>query len=374
MTLHNRRHPSLIVLSLASVLALSGCNHEAAEEVESETVVSVKVTPAALGTIRGVVHATGIVTPAAGADLVVVAPEGARIEEIPHAAGDPVRRGDLLVRFELPNSEAEVQRQQAEVVREQAALENARATQTRARELFERGVAARREVEEANRGVAEAEAMLTQAQASLVAARTVAGRATVRATFDGVVAKRMHNPGDLVEATSGDPVLRIIDPRRLEVVASVALRDAPRVVVGAPAHLAASSTMPAIDLKVLSRPAAVEPGTGTIPLRLGFATPANFAAGTPVEVEIDAEEHKDVVVVPAVAIVREGEETALFVSAGGKAQRRRVQTGLTDATNVEILSGVKAGEIVVVDGQAGLPDGAAITTGAEKGAEKGGEK
>ena len=42
------------------------------------------------------------------------------------------------------------------------------------------------------------------------------GRATVRATFDGVVAKRMHNPGDLVEATSGDPVLRIIDPRRLE--------------------------------------------------------------------------------------------------------------------------------------------------------------
>ena len=223
MTLHNRRRQSLVVLSLATLLALAGCSHEAAEEVESETVVSVKVTPAALGIIRGVVHATGIVTPAAGADLVVVAPEGARIEEIPHAAGDPVRRGDLLVRFELPNSEAEVQRQQAEVVREQAALENARAAQTRARELFERGVAARREVEEANRGVAEAEAMLTQAQASLVAARTVAGRATVRATFDGVVAKRMHNPGDLVEATSGDPVLRIIDPRRLEVVASVAL-------------------------------------------------------------------------------------------------------------------------------------------------------
>jgi len=140
--------------------------------------------------------------------------------------------------------------------------------------------------------------------------------------------------------------------------------------VGAPAHLAASSTMPAIDLKVLSRPAAVEPGTGTIPLRLGFATPANFAAGTPVEVEIDAEEHKDVVVVPAVAIVREGEETALFVSAGGKAQRRLVQTGLGDGTNVEILSGVKAGEMVIVDGQAGLPDGAAITTGAEKGGDK----
>jgi len=370
MTLHTPRHLSFVVVSLAALVALAGCSHQAAEEVESETVVSVKVTPASLGAIRGVVHATGIVTPAAGADLVVVAPEGARIEEIPHAAGDPVRRGDLLVRFELPNSAAEVQRQQAEVVREQAALENARAAQTRSRELFERGVAARREVEDANRGVAEAEAMLAQAQASLVAARTVAGRATVRATFDGVVAKRMHNPGDLVEATSGDPVMRIIDPHRLEVVASVALRDAPRVNVGAPAHLAASSTMPAIDLKVLSRPAAVEPGTGTIPLRLGFATPTNFAAGTPVEVEIEAEQHKDVIVVPAVAIVREGEETAVFVSSGGKAQRRHVQIGLADETNVEILSGVKAGEMVIVDGQAGLPDGAAITTAAEKAGEK----
>ena len=154
MTLDNCRPSLFVVVPFAVLVGLTACNHDAAEEVESETVVSVNVTPASLGTIRGVVHATGIVTPAAGADLVVVAPEGARIEEIPHAAGDPVRRGDLLVRFELPNSAAEVQRQQAEVVREQAALENARAAQTRARELFERGVAARREVEDANRGVA----------------------------------------------------------------------------------------------------------------------------------------------------------------------------------------------------------------------------
>ena len=70
----------------------------------------------------------------------------------------------------------------------------------------------------------------------------MAGRATVRATFDGIVARRMHNPGDLVEATASDPVLRVIDPRRLEVVAAVPLADAPRVEVGAPAHLTAAPT------------------------------------------------------------------------------------------------------------------------------------
>ena len=44
-----------------------------------------------------------------------------------------------------------------------------------------------------------------------------------------------------------------------------------------------------------------------------------------------------------------------------KAQRRAVRVGMSDGTDVEILSGVKAGERVIVDGQAGLPDDAAIT-------------
>jgi len=364
---HHRR----VALALLMLAALCSCSKETAEEVESETVVSVKTAPANRGNIRGVIHATGVVTPAAGADLVVVAPEGARIAEIPRAVGDRVRRGDLLVRFELPNSAAEAQRQQAEVTRAESALGNARAAQTRARELFDRGVAARKEVEEANRAVAEAEAAVTEARASLVAARTLAGRAVVRATFDGIVTKRLHNPGDLVEATSGDPVLRIIDPRRLEIVAAVPLADAPRIEVGASAVLSpAPPNAPDLRLKVISRPAAVETGTATIPVRLAFSEPSNFAVGTPLQVEIEAEHHQDVVVVPAVAIVREGEETAVFVASGGKAQRRHVQTGISDGTNVEILSGVKANEAVIVDGQAGLPDGASVTLGSEQGERK----
>ena len=121
----------------------------------------------------------------------------------------------------------------------------------------------------------------------------------MRATFDGVVAKRLHNPGDLVEATAGDPVLRVIDPRRLEVVASVPLADASRVVVGAPAHLVGTpDRRPEVGLKVLSRPAAVDAGTATIPVRLGLAAPTNLPVGTPVQVDIDAEQHTNVVLDP----------------------------------------------------------------------------
>lgn len=347
-----------VLILACTTLTFAACGSPAPEEVESETVVPVKVEPAQTGSIRASIHATGMVAPAPGADLMVVAPEPARIAEMPKAEGDRVAEGDVLVRFEIPSTVAEVARQRAEVERAHAQLDNARAAQTRARELFERGIAARKEVEDADRNIADAQAAGAQAQAALAAAETTVARATVRAPFSGVIARRMHNPGDVVEAVAGDPVLRLVDPRRLEVAASIPIADVGRVRVGAAAHLVGGG---AAALKVVSRPAAVEQGTASVPVRLAFASPANpLPVGTPVQVNIDAEEHTGVVVVRSVAIVREGEDTFVFVATGDKAERRPVMLGLADEMRAEVTSGVTAGDPVIVEGQAGLPDGAAI--------------
>jgi RND family efflux transporter MFP subunit len=225
--------------------------------------------------------------------------------------------------------------------------------------------------------VADAEAAVGQAEASRAAAVTAAARATVRATFNGVIAKRFHNPGDVVEAAASDPVLRVIDPRRLEVVASVPFTESSRVMIGARGWMKAATTgTPDLALKVISRPAQVEPGTAAVPVRLAFVAPPNLAAGTPAQVDIEAEQHTNVVLVPSAAIVREGEETAVFIATGDTAQRRPVQTGLTDGTDTEIVSGLKASEMVIVEGQAGLPDGAKIVieTGEDEDAEPSDEK
>lgn len=371
MTVDPSRRLVLGPLILAIVLALTACGKRAAEEVESETVVVVKTVAAATGDIRGVVHATGIVNPAPGAELVVVPPEAARIAELPYAVGDRVRKGDVLVRFDIPSSAAEAQKQRAEVERAQTVLDTVRAAQARARQLFERGVAARKEVEDTNRAIADAEAALAQARAALAASEALASRAVVRATFDGVVAKRQHNPGDLVEPSATDPVLRVIDPRRLEMLAAIPLADAAHIRVGAAARLAPPPAGASdVDLKVVSRPVAVEPGTPTTPIRLSFAGATNIPSGTPVQVDIDGERHAGVVLVPSVAIVREGDETAVFVVDDKKAKRRPVQIGLTDGEQVEIVSGVKAGDQVIVDGQAGLPDEATVTVNNEGDAPK----
>ena len=344
------------------LLALAGCAHENAEEVESETVVPVTAADARRGSITAITRVTGVVVPAPGAELIVIAPEPARILELRKAEGDAVRRGDVLVRFEIPSITADVSKQEAEVMRAQARLANARAAQTRARDLYDRGVAARKEVEDADREIADAEADLAAARAAGIAAQTMAARSVVRASFDGIVAKRSHNPGDLVEASASDPVLRVVDPRRLEVVASIPVADSRAVKVGARAQLvdAADTTMNAA-LKVIAHPGAVPEGSITVPVRLVFDKPTSYPVGAPVQVGIETGSHEGVVLVPASAVVREGDESAVFVVNKDKAQRRPIKIGIEGAEDVEIVSGVDAGEKVITSGQNGLPDGATIT-------------
>ena len=349
-------------LLLAFCLAAAGCGKAATEEVETETVVPVTTEAAATGSIRAVIHATGDVNPAAGAEMLIVAPEPARIIEITKAEGDPVRRGEVLVRFEIPNLGAEALSKGAEATGAEERLRLARDNQTRLQDLFTRGVAARKEVEDASKDVSEAQMALSQAQAGRSSAQQLAERTTVVAAFNGIIAKRMHNPGDLVEAATSDAVLRVIDPARLQVDASVPIADLARIKMGAPARVMLAADQPPIPMKVVSRPAAVEPGTASAPVRLSFLSLSNLAVGTPVQTEIDAEEHAGVVLVPAEALVHEGEENAVFVAVGTKAQRRPVVVGITDKDHVEITSGVKAGEQVITRGQAGLPDGATIST------------
>jgi multidrug efflux pump subunit AcrA (membrane-fusion protein) len=99
-------------------------------------------------------------------------------------------------------------------------------------------------------------------------------------------------------------------------------------------------------------------------VRLAFAKPTRYPVGAPVQVAIETDTHKNVVLVPASAIVREGEETAVFAVENQTAKRREVKTGIESGDRVEIVSGINTGEMVITSGQNGLPDGAKVTLAA----------
>ena len=203
----------------------------------------------------------------------------------------------------------------------QARLENAKAAQARAHDLFDRGVAARKEVEDADRELADAEADLGAGAGARCAAADAWRRApTVRATFDGIVARRPHNPGDLVEPTASDrgAARHRSAPSRGDRLGADRRRLARHDRRGRAARGGARRR--AVGAEVASRPAAVEPGHRRRCRSVWHSWRRRRSpSARPVEVEIDAEEHTDVVLVPPIAIVREGDETAVFVAVGDKA-------------------------------------------------------
>jgi RND family efflux transporter MFP subunit len=350
--------------ALAGALLLIACHPAGPDETVTDTAVSVDIDTARTGPIREVIAATGVVTASPGGELVVTAPEAARIVELPKAEGDRVRAGDLLVRFEIPSLTAGAASSRAGIEQAEARVENARTASARVAGLFERGVAARKEVEDAQRELRESQAALAQAQSASGAASTLAGRLVVRASFGGVVAKRWHNPGDLVEPGPSDPILRVINPAHLEITAAAPVGALASITVGAPARIVDPGGGEPIAASVVSRPAAVEAGSVTAPVRLRPVSASRLTAGMSVQVELLGAEHRGVVLVPRAALVRDGSTTVvLTVGSDSRAHRNEVDAGVVTPDAVEIRKGIKAGDKVIVRGQHGLPDGAAVVVG-----------
>ena len=353
-----------VVPAIAALCVVSACRHNAPEETQTESAVVVQVEEARSGPVREVMAATGMVTAAPGAELVVTAPEAARIVELPKAEGDRVRPGDLLVRFDIPSLTAGAESSRAGIEQAQARVENAKAAAARVQGLFERGVAARKEVEDAERELREANAALAQARSASGAANALADRTVVHATFAGVVAKRFHNPGDMVEPGQSEPILRVVDPSHLEITAAVPVAALTRIAPNAPAHITSPGRDEPIEATVVARPAAVDPGSVTAAVRLKPASVAGLTVGVSVELEILGPEHAATVLVPRAAIVRDGEATVVMtVGADSKAHRNEVEVGVVNPDVAEIKKGIKPGDKVIVRGQNGLPDGAAVTIG-----------
>ena len=352
--------PRALLAALLALPTLAACNRAAppAEPAQDQNIIPVTARPASVGTLRAVIHATGILTPAQGSEFIVTAPETARVLEITRAEGEPVASGDVLVRFDIASATANLARQRAELAGAQALVENARASQARTRDFVDRGLIARQDMQRADRELAEAQDALARVQSAFTAAEAAAGRAIVRAPFAGTVSNRLKNPGDV--ASPGEPVVRVVDPRRMEVTASIPPADIARVITGATARLAGGGAE-VVRLTVSAASGSVDARTGNAPVRLAFVEPSTVPVDTAVEIDIDAEQRVNVVFVPAEALVRNGPQPIVFVAAGTTAQRRVVTIGVETDDRVEVTSGVKAGELVITQGQTGLQDGAAIT-------------
>jgi RND family efflux transporter MFP subunit len=279
-----------------------------------------------------------------GGTLAWIADPGARV-----ARGAVVARIDAeRLALALRDNEAAVKRLEAQL----ALL----ATQRQRLQTLGGDVVSRSQLDEAQSRERMAEQDVEQARVARDRARLDVNRAAVRAPFEGIVAERLSQSGELVNA--GTPLVRLVNDRDLEVVARAPLGTADAVAAGARASVVdgarkASGTVRAVIPVGDERSRMVE-------LRIAFTDA--WRVGTPVRVEIAPNQVRAVVTVPRDAVIlRQGASYVMRVGADDKAERVAVNIGPGRDNHVQIDGTVRAGDRVIVRGAERLEPGQAVS-------------
>jgi RND family efflux transporter MFP subunit len=227
--------------------------------------------------------------------------------------------------------------------------------------LDKQGFVSRNDVDNAKRGVTDAQAAENLAKAALDAAKLSQERTVVRARFAGKIAQLYHKAGDIVDSAASDPVVRVVDPARVQVKLILSAAEIARVNSGQTAVIRPPAAPEEAGI-IITRPMLADPTATQGDVRVNFVSPTNLPLDSPVEVELALEERTNAVLVPRNAVLKDDDGSYVMVAGDDeKAHRREVRVGLTTRDLAQILSGVEANDKVIVSGLDQIAEGAAIS-------------
>lgn len=306
--------------------------------------VPVSVSPIAVGAISSYTTATANLV--AENEVKILAEAEGRVASLLVEEGRFVRKGEPLV--QLVRGDAEMASAKARV-----RYGNAKVAWERAKGMFDKGLVSQGDYDKTamEKEVAQQE----QAEAEWRLSKT-----TVRAPFDGVIAIRTVSEGQHVRP--GDALFTITDFDPLVARIYLPEKDVIGLEVGRAVRLTLRATEEIrFDGRIRQISPVVDTATGTVKVTVeAVRPPESVRPGAFVAVDIVRSTRPAATVLPREAVLRELQTSHVFVAEKGVAKKRAVTLGIEEGERVEVLSGVKAGEQVIVAGQGGLKDGAAI--------------
>jgi membrane fusion protein, multidrug efflux system len=368
------------------ILMTAGCSeHEArvAAAGAEPRMTTVQAETLADAEIADIYQASGTVR--ARYSVVIAAKIAANILEVRVQTGDHVQAGQILIVLDRRDLEANLRRSEAALAEAESAIDEtesataaaranfelARVTHKRFQDLLANASVSQQELDESQARLRSAEATLemaaskrrqigahrTQADAEITAARVALGYATLTAPFAALVTERKADPGTL--ATPGATLLTLeregnprleasIDESRLGLVragesVAVEIDGLNRTVAGRVAEV-----VPSVDAATRSFTVKIE--LPVMPsLRSGMFGRAAFTAGK-----------REALLVPQSAVLERGQIRSVYVVEGDTARLRFVTLGEGRDGQREVLSGLTAGERIIVTPGPLLADGARV--------------
>jgi RND family efflux transporter MFP subunit len=378
---------------LGSIVVAAACGRSTAppptEPKGPETAVT--IAPVAQVDVPSVFEAGGILR--ARVTATVASRVLASITAVRVRPGDRVQRGQAVVDLDareltanrvradaaVAAADGTLRAADADVAASDAALAQARVTRDRIVTLFGSRSATAQERDDATAAFAAAEAHVAAAVARRAAAASAvdaaradadaagvaASYAILTAAFDGVIAARHADPGDM--ATPGAALLTVeadgalnfettVDEARL---AHLAMHQAARVRLDNAAGT--TTTTGAVTGRIVEI-ARVNSDSHSFVVKIELPAAPGLRSGLYGRAEFDGAGHR-ALVVPASAVVRRGQLAFVFTVDAGRARLRQVSPGSATAAGIEVTAGLSAGESVIVSPAVSLADGARVRAG-----------
>lgn len=317
---------------------------EGEKDQDGETAVPVNVIDASVGAVSTYISATSNLVPED--EVTVIAEVEGRVTGLYVEEGDRVESGQLLAR--LLQDDEEIAFKKARV---RAA--NAEAAHQRAQRMSKEDLIAEEEYDKITMDH-------RVAQQEVAEARWRLERTEIRAPFAGRLTWRNTTLGQHI--LPGNELFRVtqFDP----LVSRIYLPEADVLTLNTGRHV--DITLKADEkVRFLGRIRMISPvvdtATGTVKVTVEAIDPPSVVRpGGFVIIDIVRETHERTLVLPREAVIRELKSAHVFVAKDDVAEKRTVEVGLEENERLEIVSGIQAGERVVVAGQGSLKDGSKI--------------
>ena len=337
------------ILAIASISTLTGCGVGEASVADQAAIQA--ATPVPVETVqpyRSDIYATYEATAAiaSDADAPVIARVSGQLVELLVEEGDTVEAGQVLARLDG-------RRLRLEMLAANANLAQASKEYKRNIDLHDRGLISTSMFEGLEFDLAALEANYKLKQLNY-------DYSNIRATIAGVVSAREIKPGQNINV--GDVAFRITETSELLAYLQIPQSQLSKFQTGHAATLQVAA-MPDTEFEasIIRVSPTVDARSGTFRATVlihnkdGDLAPGMFGRFT-----IAYEEHADALVIPALALLDDDEQTTVYVVSDGEVVRRAVETGIEANDKIEILEGLSENEQIVVVGHGGLHDGSRV--------------
>jgi len=272
----------------------------------------------------------------------------ARIIEIKFNAGDKVKKGDVIARLDERDIRAQENAALAALAGENAQASRAKADEQRTRSLYSKEAATREKFDAAIAQAKEAQAAVSQATSAVSEIRSHLADTLLLAPFDGVVVKRLQEPGDM--GLPGVPVITLQTPLGLRLEANVPSTCAGRYSTGMDVTVRIDALGLTTSAQIDEISPEVDPQTRTQLIKIALPAIEGLQPGYFGWLEQACDQH-ETLLIPVSAVQHICQLEVVKVLSEGRPVMRHIRTAKTFGDQIEVISGLHAGETVITNPQ-----------------------